>query len=248
MPPVVPEQLPILAAALIRLRGDTLSRVDDATGIRAANLSVWLRGREQVISARRIVSLLHYLGIEGGRLRTDVLHQWRDNGALLDSKTVLAAFADDAQPVWVFRDDRVGLVKVRYLRAADVYLRLEVQPGVGQSLDLTDIVHADRVIDAAVPMATLPTVVLAETQEALFALAENAGVAAGEERNAGELLLNLARRRSDVIDSLGGWAQLERALGLVLDAGVRPGEIAEVVESHYRMGGNPAHAGKGDSV
>ena len=38
-----PEQLPALTAALIRLRGDTLGRIAEATGIRAANLSVWLR-------------------------------------------------------------------------------------------------------------------------------------------------------------------------------------------------------------
>ena len=60
-----PEQLPALTAALIRLRGDTLGRIAEATGIRAANLSVWLRGKEQVISVKRLVGLLHHLGIEG---------------------------------------------------------------------------------------------------------------------------------------------------------------------------------------
>ena len=89
MPILAPEQLPALAAALIRLRGETLGRIAEATGIRTANLSVWLRGKEQVISAKRLVGLLHYLGVEGGRLRTDVLHQWQDRGALDDSKLVL---------------------------------------------------------------------------------------------------------------------------------------------------------------
>ena len=58
-----------------QLRGETLGRIAEATGIRTANLSVWLRGKEQVISAKRLVGLLHHPGVEGGRLRTDVLHQ-----------------------------------------------------------------------------------------------------------------------------------------------------------------------------
>lgn len=88
-----PEQLPALTAALIRLRGDTLGRIAEATGIRAANLSVRLRGKEQVISAKRVVGLLHHLGVEGNRLRSDMLHQWRDGGALIDSKTGTDRFA-----------------------------------------------------------------------------------------------------------------------------------------------------------
>ena len=43
------EQLPILAGALLRLRGLTLSAAFDATGIRAANPSAWLKGKPQVI-------------------------------------------------------------------------------------------------------------------------------------------------------------------------------------------------------
>ena len=48
MPTLQAEQLRAIAAALMRLRGDTLSSVGMATGIRPANLSVWLRGKEQV--------------------------------------------------------------------------------------------------------------------------------------------------------------------------------------------------------
>ena len=50
------EQLPILAGSLLRLRGLTLAAVFDATGIRAANLSAWLKGKPQVISAARVTA------------------------------------------------------------------------------------------------------------------------------------------------------------------------------------------------
>ena len=53
------EQLPILAGALLRLRGLTLAAVFDATGIRVANLSAWLKGKPQVISAARVTALLY---------------------------------------------------------------------------------------------------------------------------------------------------------------------------------------------
>jgi hypothetical protein len=68
---------PVLAATLIELRDETLKSISDMTDIRVANLSVWLRGKEQVISERRIVSLLDYLGLVGGTLAQDRVHSWR---------------------------------------------------------------------------------------------------------------------------------------------------------------------------
>ena len=40
MPTLANEQLPGFAAALIRLRGETLGRIAETTGIRTANLPV----------------------------------------------------------------------------------------------------------------------------------------------------------------------------------------------------------------
>ena len=68
---------PVLAATLIELRDETLKSISEMTDIRVANLSVWLRGKEQVISERRIVSLLDYLGLVGGTLAQDRVHSWR---------------------------------------------------------------------------------------------------------------------------------------------------------------------------
>jgi hypothetical protein len=69
--------LPPLAAALIQLRGETLSGLARDTGIRAANLSVWLRGRPQVISNRRVAVLMDALGIRAGQLRAEGVHSWQ---------------------------------------------------------------------------------------------------------------------------------------------------------------------------
>lgn len=45
------------------------------------------------------LGVLHHLGMEGGRLRTDVLHQWQDRGALDDSGLVLSLLQTNNQPV-----------------------------------------------------------------------------------------------------------------------------------------------------
>ena len=67
---------PALATALIEMRSESLKSVSMMTDIRVANLSVWLRGKEQVISEKRVVSLLDYLGVVAGELAVDRIHHW----------------------------------------------------------------------------------------------------------------------------------------------------------------------------
>ncbi|REH35610.1 Cro/C1-type helix-turn-helix DNA-binding protein [Paraperlucidibaca baekdonensis] len=66
-----------LARELMALRGETLKSVEAATGIKAANISSWLRGKPQMISKQRIALLLNMLGVNGMRLRHDIVHEWR---------------------------------------------------------------------------------------------------------------------------------------------------------------------------
>lgn len=68
-----------IARALMDLRGDTLKGIEAAIGIKAANLSSWLRGKPQVMSQQRIALLLNMLGVYGMRLRHDITHEWRSN-------------------------------------------------------------------------------------------------------------------------------------------------------------------------
>lgn len=238
MPSLTNEQLPALAAALIRLRGETLGRIAEATGIRTANLSVWLRGKEQVISAKRVVGLLHHLGVEGGRLRTDVLHQWQDRGALDDSKLVLGKLLANKQSVWLFQDEQPGLIKTRFLLAGDVLIRMEIEPGVDQALDLATVVRVDRVITTPAALAGVPIDSLASARNALLALAEQAAAEVGNEELLEGLMFHLTESVGSNAASPQGWQQLEQALRFAFNAGAQPGDIARVVDAHFRNGGN----------
>src|SRR5580765_2891353 len=90
------EQTPALAGQLMRLRGETMSGLSKATGIRMANISVWLRGRPQTISEPRVVMLLDHLGVRNGTLRSDVVHIWTEQGgSISDITAVLDTLLDD---------------------------------------------------------------------------------------------------------------------------------------------------------
>ena len=234
MPNLTNEQLPALAAALIRLRGETLGRIAEATGIRTANLSVWLRGKEQVISAKRLVGLLHHLGVEGGRLRTDVLHPWHDRGALDDSKLVLGTLLANTQPVWLFQDEQPGLIKTRFLLAGDVLIRMEIEPGVDQALDLATVVRVDRVITTPAALAGVPIDSLASAHNVLLALAEQAAADVGDEELLEGLIFRQAETVGSNVSSAQDWQQLEQALRRSLEAGLAPGDIASLLKGHLQ--------------
>ena len=234
MPTLTNEQLPGFAAALIRLRGETLGRIAEATGIRTANLSVWLRGKEQVISAKRLVGLLHHLGVEGGRLRTDVLHPWHDRGALDDSKLVLGTLLANTQPVWLFQDEQPGLIKTRFLLAGDVLIRMEIEPGVDQALDLATVVRVDRVITTPAALAGVPIDSLASAHNVLLALAEQAAADVGDEELLEGLMFRLTETLGSNVSSAQGWQQLEQALRRSLEAGLAPGDIASLLKGHLQ--------------
>ncbi len=234
MPSLTNEQLPAFAAALIRLRGETLGRIAEATGIRTANLSVWLRGKEQVISAKRLVGLLHHLGMEGGRLRTDVLHQWQDRGSLDDSRLVLSLLQANNQPVWLFQDEQPGLIKTRFLLAGDVLIRMEIEPGVDQALDLATVVRVDRVITTPAALAGVPIDSMASAHNVLLALAEQAAADVGDEELLEGLMFQLTQTVGSNAASPQGWQRLELVLRKALEAGISPGDIARLIERHLQ--------------
>lgn len=234
MPSLTNEQLPALAAALIRLRGETLGRIAEATGIRTANLSVWLRGKEQVISAKRVVGLLHHLGMEGGRLRADVLHQWQDRGALDDIRIVLSLLQANNQPVWLFQDEQPGLIKTRFLLAGDVLIRMEIEPGVDQALDLATVVRVDRVITTPAALAGVPIDSMASAHNVLLALAEQAAADVGDEELLEGLMFQLTQTVGSNAASPQDWQQLELILRKALEAGISPGDIARLIERHLQ--------------
>lgn len=229
----------------MRLRGDTLRSVGAATGIRAANLSVWLRGREQVISAKRVAVLIYHLGVEGGRLRNDVLHCWRDAGLLDDIKAVLGAVTDGGDAIWLFQDSQPGLTKVRFLRVDKAWVRVEINPGVGAARDIAEIVTVQRVVTLPTSLAAIPTEPPQEASNALLTLAEQAAADVGDDEMLDSLMHLLpddigAELGAD-ISSPQGWQKLETALRAALRNGATPADIAALIAANYRNGGNAAH-------
>jgi hypothetical protein len=129
--------VPVLASALIKLRGDTLSQIAAATGIRPANLSVWLRGKPQVISAQRISVLMHYLGVQGGLLRDDVLHQWSAHGTINELKTALDFLPEDVRRAGrVYQGNDQGLGRPYYFRFDRACVKLNIEAGPLESIEL----------------------------------------------------------------------------------------------------------------
>lgn len=244
------EQLPQLAAALIRLRADTLNAIAAATGIRAANLSVWLRGKEQVISDKRIVSLLHHLGIEGGRLRSDLLHQWSDGGMLNDLKIVLDALLDPEAPMVLYQDRYPALKKIRFLQAGEILVRVEIKPGLSNARDLSDLIDTERVVIVPLALEGIPTYSLQEAREGLLKMADRMTVDTGSVEQLKLMLQNLRAISEDEIPQrstsvLSGWPQLEHELYAALHAGVSPGDISNVIRNHFReSGSSPADGDK----
>jgi hypothetical protein len=135
-----PQQAVSLAAALIQLRSETLTSISKATGIRAPNLSVWLRGKSQVISEPRIVKLLYHLGVQGAELRKDIVHSWLLRGGPDNLNTVLAALVTASQKKFTrtYIDDTEGftqqrLILIPHTEGGHIAIRLAVEPGLGQS-------------------------------------------------------------------------------------------------------------------
>ncbi len=133
-----------LAKALVRLRELTLLKMSEATGIRIQNLSAWLRGRPGILSAKRIVLLMHHLGIHGGTLRHDLVHRWKIRGGLEDLRLVLSETVDEQQlkASHVFRDSSSGYRAQRLLRIPDqggghIFIWLTLEPSLTEGAQVT---------------------------------------------------------------------------------------------------------------
>lgn len=228
------EQLPILAGALLRLRGLTLAAVFDATGIRAANLSAWLKGKPQVISEARVTALLYHLGVQGGQLRSDMVHTWSDQGEWAHLRSVFNLLQEPVAPRCLFLDEHPGLTHTRFLQWGEAWVRLSLTPGPTTQDDLAAMVSPDRMIELPVALEGVPTHDRQEVSSTLWSLAEHGGT----EIPCGELAHGFMQRvkasAADLfvptsIDAIG-WAMLEATLRKAMRAGMRPEELALKIE------------------
>lgn len=244
MPALSNEQLPILAGALLRLRGLTLAAVFEATGIRAANLSAWLKGKPQVISAPRVAALMHHLGVQGGQLRSDIVHTWTDQGDWAQLRTVFTLLQDPVAPRCLFLDEQVGLSQTRFLQWGYAWVRMTLTPGPTAQDDLAGMVRPDRIIVLPVPLEGIPTQVPQEVGLDLWSLAEQGGREIPSRELAHGFMQHMKVSTAGFfvptsLDAIG-WAMLEATLRKAMRAGMRPEELALKIQMMLLGEANPA--------
>ena len=139
----------VCATSAMRDAGNSASivkEVFDATGIRAANLSAWLKGKPQVISAARVAALLYHLGVQGGQLRSDMVHTWSDQGEWAHLRTVFNLLQAPVAPRCLFLDEHPGMSHTRFLQWGEAWVRLSLTPGPTAQDDLAAMVSPNRMI------------------------------------------------------------------------------------------------------
>ena len=136
--------------------------------------------------------------------------------------------------MWLFQDEQPGLIKTRFLLAGDVLIRMEIEPGVDQALDLATVVRVDRVITTPAALAGVPIDSLASAHNVLLALAEQAAADVGDEELLEGLMFRLTETLGSNVSSAQGWQQLEQALRRSLEAGLAPGDIASLLKGHLQ--------------
>ncbi|MNN18533.1 hypothetical protein D3C81_1317450 [compost metagenome] len=241
---LTPEKSAALAAALVRLRAETLAKIEAATGIRAPNLSVWLRGKQQVLSEQRAVTVLDHLGVHGTRLRTDVLHSWRIRGGLDDLKTVLGLLLDDMQRkgTTLYRDNSNALRVVRLLRIPQgdqqVLVWVTVEPGLAAAADLMaeDLGFGSTVISSE-PLSELPQD-MAELEKALDRLHEPCDVSdipsfSSLSDEVSELFVPGFTSNEPATWEVSEMDRLHAELMRVLGAGVTPEQIVTMLAKNF---------------
>ncbi|MDP1539177.1 MAG: hypothetical protein Q8L72_00785 [Moraxellaceae bacterium] len=138
-----------IARALMDLRGDTLKGIEAAIGIKAANLSSWLRGKPQVMSQQRIALLLNMLGVYGMRLRHDITHEWRSNVGVNELESLfslLGGYPPEDRELFLGPVDAENLfITTRsvalLLREGKklIAIRIVLEPGLAGDISLEDL-------------------------------------------------------------------------------------------------------------
>ena len=217
-----------LAAALLRMRGETLNQAAEATEIRASNLSVWLRGRQQVISDRRVALLLKHLGVIGRELRSDMLHRWTLEGSLEDLQTVLELVeSDDRLSSVVFHvDDSDCLLWIPVSKGRAAIL-LSVVPGVNEMASPTAVALGFGA-ECELPF---PLEKIAESTSEIASQLEREGLSEMDFVLTADCLTPALMGRS-----LSGLKRLQAAIGKRLSAGESYDEIAARIEISGEQG------------
>jgi len=228
-PPVPAPKTHELAAALVRLRGETQGAISLATQIKTTNLSVWLRqGKEQVISKGRIGELMHYLGVSSSYLRDDMLHQWTigEKARGEDLGLVFGAALEPCGIRWMFEDRQSQPPMTRILMAGKAIIGVSLYPALSKTPDLAEAFKPERVVKVDDPLSDLVKQNLDTVRIKLLELSENA------------LLFDPLSESSTVLNQFSIQAKqdlepLRIALRLAFSTGATPMDVARVIEGHF---------------
>lgn len=236
---------PLLASAIIDMRGITLASISVATGVKVANLSMWLRGKEQVVAEKRVVGVLEYLGVIGGALANDRVHEWSINGSIVALKCVLDILLDGEQKKLsvVYVDTEQGYPQIRYLgvftEKGMSQVRLVVSAGLAESPIISaSTLGLGQEFMLPFSLKSMPFDRVVDVQDFLsqgvkFSVDTN-------QKNAVDIIEQALSNTSpqagiadknNILDS--GFSNLQSQLERVFKNGVSPNEIAKLIASQF---------------
>lgn len=139
------DEIRALTASLIRLRGETLNSVWEATKIQPPNLSAWLNRGQQTISLDRQVSLLFHLGVIAKTLRTDILHKWSDRGCLDNLRTVLHLLSLEEKSIDVVQCSQDSLEIEWIMQIGSAIVMVQTKPDLQSHYLVTQVIEKKKI-------------------------------------------------------------------------------------------------------
>ena len=233
-PPQPTPKLHELAASLMRVRGETLAAIAEATSIKTTNLSVWLRrGKEQLISATRIGQLMLHLGVVDSRLREDMFHFWRmgEKAQDKDLELIFKCALDQREARILFEERRPSLPETRVLMAGNVLIGVTDTPSLPRTLNLVEVFKPVRIVKVDASLSALSKKSLDTARMRLLELSENTLVF-----DSCRFSASLLRQFSNQAGQ--DWEPLRHALRRAISKGATPNDMARVIDEHFSGNAN----------
>lgn len=226
--------------ALISLRNETARSIAIAADIKPANLSMFLSGKPQVISGKRIVALLSHLDIVGGNLVGGKVHRWfvHENFEALNVVLGSVLMEDQRSKSIILSDGKSLFPYKRFLglwsNTGWSWVALTVHPGIATApvLSCADIGFTQEFI-LELDFESVPLDDYTEAEKILLSALEVVGGQA-EKENLIDTALNEARGITGISLNDGREMQeLQAILKKILAAGASPEEITQLLVKNF---------------
>lgn len=234
------ESAPSVAGALISFRGDSARSIAMAADIKPANLSMWLSGKPQIISQKRVVGLLGCLDIVGGSLLGGKIHNWSVHENFDSLNLVLSNLLTEEQrsKSVICSDGASSFPYTRVLGlwsdAGWVWVALSVQAGIATAplLCCADLGFGNEYI-LPIDFKSLPLDDCAKVEEILLSAINALGIEAGRRAVKSSVPIDLVETDYASPTEVSDVATLKITLQKVVDAGVSPKEIIQLLEDKF---------------